>query len=69
MPSVAAILVLFGVVAFLGILAYSTPAARLVMATTPIALLAAAMIARARGGALAARNLVEVYELHLCFLL
>ncbi len=60
-PSVAAILILFQVVTFLGILAYPTPAACLSMATTPNALLAAATITRAGGGALAACNLVEIY--------
>jgi hypothetical protein len=39
------------------------------MATTPIALLAAATIARAGGRALAALKLVEVYELCLHILL
>jgi hypothetical protein len=67
--SIVATLVLIQVVTFLRILAYPTPAAHLAMATTPIALLAAAMIARAGGGALAARNLVEVYELCLHILL
>ncbi len=69
MPSVAAILVLFRVVTFLGILAYRTPAALLVMATTPIALPTAVTIARAGSQALAASNLVKINELCLCFLL
>ncbi len=69
MPSIAAILVLFQVVAFIGILAYPTPVACLVMATTPLTLLAAVTIARTGGGALAASNLVEVYELCLCIIL
>jgi hypothetical protein len=68
-PSIAAILVLLRVVPFLGILAYPNPVACLAIATTPIALLAAATIARAGGRVLAARDLVEVYELCLCILL
>ncbi len=66
---IAAILVFFQVVAFLNILAYPTPMACLAMDTTPIALLAAATSAWAGGGALAALNLIEIYELCLRILL
>jgi hypothetical protein len=69
MPSTAAILVLFGFITFLNLLAYHTPTACLAMAATPIVLPAAANSTRAGGGALAALNLLEVYELCLCSLL
>ena len=68
-PSITAILVLFGVVAFLNILAYPTPEACLAMATNPIMLLAAVTSARAGDGALATLDIVEVYEFCLCILL